>query len=142
MSKRKAKCQSDLFCYICGLYTPNHQRSITPIVKERYDKYFFPVRLGDQDKSFAPHIICSNCFDILSKWAQGSADRKRYFPFDWPMSWREPTNHESDCYFCCTNTKGMRSKYRKTINYAEVQSVTVVEGCGNRKPSCSLQLIV
>lgn len=138
MPKRKHSCPSNLFCYICGLYTPTNQRTITSTVKERYEQYFFPVKLADQGKSFAPDKICANCFNTLSKWAQNDNSKKRYFQFDWPMSWREQTCHETDCYFCCTNTKGMSAKHRDKIIYPHVKSVTPVEGIGKRKPKCKL----
>ena len=99
---------------------------------------FFSVKLGDQDKSYAPHIVCANCYEILSKWAQPNIRRQRYFLFDWPMSWREQADHENDCYFCCTNTKGKSSSHRKTMLYANVKSVTKTEGIGERKPECKL----
>ena len=82
--------------------------------------------------------IEANCYEILSKRAQPNKRRQRYFLFDWPMSWREQADHENDCYFCCTNTKGKSSSHRKTMLYANVKSVTKTEGIGERKPECKL----
>ena len=40
------KCQSNLFCYVCGLFTPNFKsKSITKTIKNRYDNYFYPIKL-------------------------------------------------------------------------------------------------
>ena len=47
-----------MFCYICGDYIVKEPRKpITDFVKKAYFAYF-GVRLGDQDKSWAPHIVC------------------------------------------------------------------------------------
>ena len=57
----KCKNNPDRFCYICGnVVLPNHQAKIINFVKKAYHDYF-GVKLGDQDKPFAPHICCKTC---------------------------------------------------------------------------------
>ena len=90
MSRQQYHCPSNSFCYICGFYTSRNKRIISKAVKDRYDMYFFPVKLGDQDKSYAPHIVCANCYESLSKGAQ---------PNKMPMSWTEQADHENYYYF-------------------------------------------
>ena len=53
---RKCKNSPERFCYVCGKVTFSDQQStITKLVKSLYSAYL-GIRLGDQDKSFAPHI--------------------------------------------------------------------------------------
>ena len=63
--RRNCKNKSDIFCYICGTYTNSKQRTdITEKVKQVYFDYF-QMQLGDQDKDWAPHKICTTCFARL-----------------------------------------------------------------------------
>ena len=62
--------------------------------------------------------------DILLGWRSG---QKRSMPFDTPMLWSMPSNHEDDCYFCLMNVDeielrryGKRSKL--AVQYADVPS--------------------
>ena len=65
-------------CYTCGEFTPKvNQKLISDFYKNAYRAYF-QVELGNQDKKWAPHIVCSYI----------------------PMIWREPQNHFNDCYLC------------------------------------------
>ena len=99
MASRSCVNHPDSFCYICGKFTPKSQRLyITSKVFIAY-KHYFRCQVGDQDKSWAPHTCCKNCYASLTQWLNGK--RKR-IPFAVPMVWREPTNHFSDCYFCLT----------------------------------------
>ena len=80
--------RADNFCYICGEVNFVRQRkAITACVK----------KVGDQDKSWAPHICCCKCATNLSQWLNG---KSHAMPFAVPMLWREPSNHTIDCYFC------------------------------------------
>lgn len=136
-------CLSNLFCYVCGLFTPKlKSKSITQTIKNRYDKYFYPIKLCNQDKKFSPHVICIDCADILAKWTSNNSRICRYFNFDWPMSWREQQSHTEDCYFCLSFKNGMIWKRRKRYTYATVQSVTGIEGNGSRKPVRNLEGIL
>ena len=56
------------FCYICGEITFSSQkRNLTPLVKTAYHHYF-GMKVGDQNKSWAPHIRCNSCSVILREW--------------------------------------------------------------------------
>ena len=95
----------------------------TGFVKRAYLKRaylgFFEVKLGDQDKDWAPHIVCRTCVTDLTQWSQGG----RHHPqFAIPMVWREPTNHHDDCYFCSVNVKGHSKKTIKNISYPSLHS--------------------
>nr|CAI5831412.1 unnamed protein product [Callosobruchus analis] len=55
-SRRSCVNQPDVFCYICGEYMfQQNRRAITEFVKQAYLAYF-GVKLGDQDKTWAPHL--------------------------------------------------------------------------------------
>ena len=54
--------QNDVFCYICGDYTFKENRTgVSEFVKRAY----FGIKLGDQDKHWAPHIACKKCSEHL-----------------------------------------------------------------------------
>ena len=100
------KCENDpnRFCYICGKVTlSSRQTKITHFVKQAYYAYF-GVKLGDQDKPFAPHMCCKTYVESLRLWTQR---KMKCLPFGIPMIWREGKDHITDCYFCMTNLKGM-----------------------------------
>ena len=104
---RKCKNHPDRFCYICGKVTlPDRQARTTDFVKKSYHAYF-GVKLGDQDKPFAPHICCKTCVQNLRDWRN---KRKCSMPFGVPMVWREGKDHSTDCYFCMTNLHGINRK--------------------------------
>jgi hypothetical protein len=92
-----------------------HERNITGFIRKVYYGYF-GVKLGDQDKSWAPHKVCYICAEDLRKWSKG---KKKAFRFGVPMIWREPKNHSEIAVFatamlrvttlkirqlCCTRT--------------------------------------
>ena len=107
------------FCYVCGsLMTKNQQRSITGDLMKLY-KAYFGCPLGDQDKSWAPHKICTACACGLRDWA---TKKKKSMPFAIPMIWREPKDHTTDCYFCLVNTKGFSAKTKNKIVYHSLES--------------------
>ena len=73
MSIKRRGCinDPDIFCCICGSFVPSVQRqNITPFVKNVYYAYF-GVKLGDQDKVWAPHKVCRNCVSSLRQWSIG-----------------------------------------------------------------------
>ncbi|GFW81909.1 uncharacterized protein TNCV_2885831 [Trichonephila clavipes] len=72
---------------------------------------------GDQDKSWAPHVVCSACVKELRQWFQG---KKKSFRFAVPVIWSEPKNHSDDCYFCSCSVQGFNLKNRKDISYPTI----------------------
>ena len=94
------------------------QRNITDFVKKVYFAYF-GMKLGDQDKSWAPHQVCSACVTGLRHWSEG---KRKSFSFGVPMVWREPKNHSDDCYFCSCNVQGFNSKNYTNIVYPNIES--------------------
>lgn len=80
---------------------------------------YFEIPLGDQEKKWAPHIVCHNCEEMLRDWTKG---KRKGLPFGVPMVWREPRDHISDCYFCIVNTKGVGKKNRHSITYPSIPS--------------------
>ncbi|GFX80346.1 uncharacterized protein TNCV_3930991 [Trichonephila clavipes] len=73
--------------------------------------------MGDQDKSWAPHVVCSVCVEELRQWFKG---KKKSFHFAVPMIWREPKNHRDDCYFCSCSVQGFNLKNREDISYPTI----------------------
>ena len=60
------KCKNDLdrYCYISGnVVLPNRQAKITDFVRKVYHDYF-GIKLGDQYKSFAPHVCYKMCGEL------------------------------------------------------------------------------
>lgn len=118
---RKCVNTVDNFCYICGEATfAKQKKSITPQVKKAYHLYF-GCRIGDQDKSWAPHICCATCATQLSQWLNG---KRSSMPFAVPMVWREPSNHTNDCYFCLVPplSGGIRKQTKSTVVYPNIPS--------------------
>ena len=108
-SRRGCLNDPNAFCYICGEYCQEKQReNITYFVKQTYLAYS-GMKLGDQDKSWAPHMVCKTCVENLRQWRNGG---RKGLKFGVPMVWREPINHHSYCYFCCVNVKGL-NRYKK-----------------------------
>ena len=81
--------------------------------------HYFDCKIGDRDKSWAPHIYCKPCYNGLTAWFNG---KKAAFNFAVPMVWREPRNHADDCYFCLTNITGFNASSRKKIKYPNLRS--------------------
>ena len=99
--------KTNSFCYFCGEFTiAAHRQTITPLLSTAYFHYF-KCKIGDQDKSWAPHICCNSCYDGLVNWFKG---KKVVFKFADPMVWREPPNHVDDCYFFSERT--LNSNFR------------------------------
>lgn len=116
---RECKNDANKFCYVCGHFsTKNQKRPITSSVRQFYAAYF-GCHIGEQDKIWAPHVVCVTCVNNLSRWWHG---KQKSMPFGVPMIWREPTSHLSDCYFCMTEISGFNSKSKKYIKYPNVPS--------------------
>ena len=76
------------------------------------------MKLGDQDKTWAPHKVCHSCEESLRQWTKG----KDKISFSIPMVWREPRDHITDCYFCLTCVSGFSTKSRHLIQYPNLDS--------------------
>ena len=82
---------------VCGDFKlKKSRRSVDEDIKKWYYAYF-GIKLGDQDKPWAPHTVCQRCYLDLFNWSQHKITSLR---FAIPMTWREPQNHAIDCYFC------------------------------------------
>ena len=64
-------------------------------------------------------MLCHNCKEMLRDWTKR---KHKGLPFRIPMTWREPTDHLTDCYFCLVNTKGIGKKNRHKISYPSIPS--------------------
>ena len=118
MASRGCVNDPNCFCYICGEFTvKKYQRAITPRLKELYKSYF-GCAVGDQEKTWAPHISCVRCSAGLYTWSKSG----RGLPFAIPMIWREQRDHGSDCYFCAFSVKGVSDRNRKRLPYPSLQS--------------------
>jgi hypothetical protein len=107
------------FCYICGSYVFDSKlRQIDSFVKKLYFSYF-QLKVGDQDKSFAPHIACNTCVEGLRYWYDG---KRKAMPFAILMQWRERKNNYDDCYFCVVNLTGYNKNNKKGIKYPNLLS--------------------
>lgn len=119
---RKCVNSVDNFCYVCGEVTfASQKRELTPLIKTAYYHYF-DCKI-DEDKPWAPHICCNSCAVNLRGWLNKTV---RSMPFAVPMTWREPSNHLSDCYFCMVSPlkHGMSRKKKQTIIYPTTTSAT------------------
>jgi hypothetical protein len=120
---RKCVHSTDNFCYTCGEVTFSSQKlAITPIIRKAYHLHF-GSQIGDQDKSWAPHICCNTCAANLRKWL---SLKRRSMPFAIPMVWRQQTSHISDCYFCMVHPlrQGFSKKKKCTLRYPNITSAT------------------
>lgn len=119
MAPRGCVISPDCFCFICGEYTvKRQQRNVSDFVKKVYFAYF-KLKLGDQDKAWAPHKVCRRCEEDLRLWFNG---KKTSFRFGIPMIWREQQNHTTDCYFCSVDVLGFNTKNKKNISYPNLDS--------------------
>jgi hypothetical protein len=80
--QRKFVNSADNCCYVCGEVTFSSQkRAITPIIWKAYH-FYFGCQIGDQDRSWAPHICCNTCAANLRKWL---SRKRRSVPFAVPL---------------------------------------------------------
>ena len=82
-------------------------------------KAYFGIKLGDQDKSWAPHKVCKQCTKTLPRWTQGKATSMR---FGVPMVWREPKSHHEDCCFYMVDMTGWNQRKKKDWYYPDIES--------------------
>ncbi|KAL4703622.1 hypothetical protein ACJJTC_007649 [Scirpophaga incertulas] len=105
MSTTRSNCKNDpnCFCNICGEYTFQYCRlSVSDFIKQVYF-YYFRFPLDTCDKYWVPHMVCKTCVESLRLWAN---KKRPHFKYQTPMLWREPTNHQDDCYFCLKKKTG------------------------------------
>ena len=118
-SRRACRSKTDVLCYICGEYTivPN-RNPVTKFIKRAYHTYF-GTKLGDQDNAWVPHMVCKTCTEYLRRWTN---DKKSCLKFGFPIAWREPANHGTDCYFCVIYVTGISRKNWNSLKYPDLQS--------------------
>jgi hypothetical protein len=85
--------QTGFVISVARLWLKKHQRNITGFIRKVHYAYF-GVKLGDQDKSWAPNKVRYVSVEDLRKW---SKEKKKASRFDVPVLWREPKNHSYDC---------------------------------------------
>ena len=95
-----------------------HRFNVRDFTKRVYEAYF-GMKLGDQDKEWAPHKVCRNCTDILCLWTQGKV---KAMQFGVPMVWRSPKNHHDNCYFCMVNISGWNLHKKNSWYYPDLES--------------------
>lgn len=116
----QCKNSADDFCYVCGEYIKlvEWKKCISKAHERAYLSYF-GFNISDQAKSWVPHFICRECHLGLIRWMNG-CDCYSGLKFSKPMCWREPNNHNTDCYFCLTRIDGDSG----SVEYANVLSAT------------------
>ena len=117
MSRRSCANHPDNLCYVCGQFTEkDQQRRISTAVKMKATYFhYFGCKVGDQEKSWAPHFYCTSCHTGLTEWLVGKCAS---MPFAVPKIWREQQNPYNDCYFYCTSIGGFNNKNEGHIKYA------------------------
>ena len=70
-SSRRCVNDPDKFCYTCGEFRPkaNH-KLISDFYKNAYLVYFH-VELGEQEKKWAPYIVCKTRLENMRLWTSG-----------------------------------------------------------------------
>ena len=86
---------------------------------ERAYKAYFGIKLGAQDKSWAPHKVFKHCTKTLHFCDQ---DKVSSMLFEFPMVWREPKNHHHDYYFCMVDMSGWNQRKKKDWCYLDIES--------------------
>ena len=96
---RKCLNHPDIFCYVCCELTFRYPtRSFPPLIKKCSELYY-GCKVGDKDKSWAPHICCVTCVRLLTGWVNGY----RQISFAVPMVWKQPKDHSSGSYLSLIN---------------------------------------
>lgn len=83
-------------------------------------KAYFGMPVGNQDKSWAPHVTCATCKNTLEGWYRGE---KRAMKFGDPRILREPTDHSTNCHFCMVDPSKRRTgKKAPAVIYPNIPS--------------------
>lgn len=77
------------------------------------------MKLGDQEKPWAPHKVCKKCVESLWRWTKGTREK---MSFGIPVVWRKQKDHSTDCYFCAVKTSGFNKKNKSKIEYPYIPS--------------------
>jgi hypothetical protein len=93
---------------------------VRDVTKQAYEAYF-GIKLGHQDKSWAPHNVCKSCTESLRNWTKG---KLKSMKFGIPMLWREPQDHHEDCYFCSVDMSGYNRNKKKFWKYPNLKSAS------------------
>ena len=91
--------------------------NVKDFTKRAYEAYF-GMKLGDQDKSWAPHKVCKHYTETLCFWIQGKVSLMRFGVL---MVWCEHKNHHDDCYFCMVDMSGWNQQ-KKDWYYPDIES--------------------
>lgn len=106
---------------MCGHYLPANKRNVfSELIENRFTKCF-NLSSESLKNSWVPQSICTTCMCKLRSWDTGNSSAKI---FSSPMLWRQPRNHDTDCYFCLCNTTGFNNKNAHLVRYPSVSSVT------------------
>jgi hypothetical protein len=126
---RKFVNSPNLFCYVCGEFTPKSQtKSITLIVRKAHELYF-GCKVGDQEKSWAPHSCCRRRSRYLGGWLICTHHSMH---FAVPLVWISHKDHLTDCYLYLTKIDGHNSKSTHTTVYPTIPSaLRAVENDGS-----------
>ena len=124
MSNRQCKNSPDRFRYVCGYYISKHTTYAIVKKAKHWTAYriYFAMDMGDQDKAWAPHVICGTCRTNLEGWLRGSKVCTG-MSFAVPRAWRELQNHHDDCYFRMINIlKYSKVSGRRAMIYPSIAS--------------------
>lgn len=112
------------FCIVCGNYFPSgFLENLTTNLLSSYDECFGLSSQDFIDNSWVPNSICRTCQSSLSYWKSGVRSKQPFFS---PMIWREPRNHENDCFFCANkHFLGASKKTKINLRYTLTESVTM-----------------
>ena len=120
------------FCYTYGEFTPKANRKlISDFYKNAYRAYF-QVELGDQDKKWAPHIVCKTCLENMRLWTSGKLKSLRH---SIPM----PQNHLNHCYFCSVSIAELNQKKSKSVTYPSIPTAIQPVPHSNELPALVFQ---
>jgi hypothetical protein len=89
------------------------QCTVTPDLQKLYQLHF-GCPLGDQDKEWAPHVICTPCSNGLHRLDEQMENGNA---LHYSHDVQEPKNHVDDCNFCFVSVTGFSAKNRHQIVY-------------------------